>query len=64
MPGELILDQLAGFLVVEPAHPGLSPRFGIGARIFLDLFISGFNGVILSVVGNVPVDSETPVVTL
>jgi len=27
-------------------------------------FISGFNGVVLSVVGDVPVDSETSVVTL
>ena len=34
-----------------------------GASIFLDLFISGFNGVILSVVGDVPIDNEAPVVT-
>jgi hypothetical protein len=35
---ELIIDQLVGFLVVEPAHPGSSPRLDMGARIFLDLF--------------------------
>ena len=35
---ELIIDQLVRFLVVEPAHLGLSPRLGMGARIFLDLF--------------------------
>ena len=36
--GELSLAQLVRFLVVEPAHPDSSPRFGTGARIFLDLF--------------------------
>jgi hypothetical protein len=35
---ELIIDQLVGFLVVEPAHPGSSPRLGTGVRIFLNLF--------------------------
>jgi hypothetical protein len=35
---ELSVAQLVGFLVVKPAHPGLSPRLDIGARIFLDLF--------------------------
>jgi hypothetical protein len=44
---------------MEPAHPSLNPRLGTGARIFLDLF----NGAMFSVVGDVPVDSETPVVT-
>jgi hypothetical protein len=34
----LIIDQLVGFLVVEPAHSGLSPRFGTCAHISLDLF--------------------------
>jgi hypothetical protein len=33
----------------------------MSVRIFL--FIPGFNGAILSVVGNVPVNSETPMVT-
>jgi hypothetical protein len=37
--GELSLAQLVRFLVVELAHPGSSPQFGIGARIFLDLFL-------------------------
>jgi hypothetical protein len=58
---ELSVDQLVGFLVVEPTHPGLNSRFNTGARIFLDF--SGFNDTILSVVGDVPVDSEMPVVT-
>jgi hypothetical protein len=35
---ELIIDQLVGFLVVEPVHPGSSLRLGMGAHIFLDLF--------------------------
>jgi hypothetical protein len=55
--GELSVAQLVGFLVVEPTHPGLSPRLDTGARIF-PRFILGFNGAILSVVGDVPVDSE------
>jgi hypothetical protein len=37
--GQLSLAQLVRFLVVEPAHPSSSPRFGMGARIFLDLFL-------------------------
>jgi hypothetical protein len=51
--GELIIDLLVGFLVAEPVHPGSSPRLGTGARIFLDLFISRFNGVMLSMVDDV-----------
>jgi ACT domain-containing protein len=47
--------------VVELAHLDLSPRLGTGARIFLD--ISEFNGVVLSVVGDIPVDSEAHAVT-
>jgi hypothetical protein len=35
---ELIIDQLVAFLVVEHAHPGLSPQLATAARIFLDLF--------------------------
>ena len=35
---ELIIDQLVRSLVVEPTHPGSSPRLGTGARTFLDLF--------------------------
>lgn len=46
------------FLVVEPAHLGLNPRFGTRARIFLDL-----TGVILSMVGDVPVDGGAHMVT-
>ena len=38
---ELSLAQLVWFLVVEPAHPGSSPRLGMDARIFLDF--PGFN---------------------
>jgi hypothetical protein len=35
----------------------------MSAHIFLDLFISGFNYVTLSVVSDVPVDSDASVVT-
>jgi len=35
---ELSVAQPVGFLVVEPTHPGLSPRLDTGVRIFLDLF--------------------------
>jgi hypothetical protein len=39
------------FLVVEPTHPGSNLRFNVGvAYLWL---------IILSVVGDVPVDSET-----
>ena len=36
--GELIIDQLVRSLVVEPTHPNSSPRLGMGARTFLNLF--------------------------
>ena len=49
-------------LVVEPAHPGSSPRLGMGVCIYLDLF-QDLSGAMLSVVGDVPVNSEAPVVT-
>jgi hypothetical protein len=45
---------VVSFLVVEPAHTS--------TRIFLN-FISGFNGTILLVVNDIPVGSDTPVVT-
>jgi hypothetical protein len=60
---ELIIDQLVRFLMVEPVHPGSSPRLGTGARIFLNLFQDLTALYMLSVVGDVPVDSETPVIT-
>jgi hypothetical protein len=60
--GELIIDQLVGFFVVEPIYTSLSPRLGTGARIFSG-FILGFNGAMLSVAGNILVNCETPVVT-
>jgi hypothetical protein len=43
------------FLVVEPTHPVSNPRFGMGVP-YLWL-------IILSVVGDVPVDSKTFLVT-
>jgi hypothetical protein len=58
----LIIDQLVRFLVVELVHPGSSPRLDTDVRIFLNLFL-GFNGAMLSVVGDVPVDNEVSVVT-
>jgi hypothetical protein len=51
------VNQLVGFLMVEPAHPGLSHRLGMSTCIFLDLFIIGFNDDMLSMVGDVPLDS-------
>jgi hypothetical protein len=48
--------------VVEPTHQGLSPRLG-SALIFLDLF-QDLTDTILSVVGDVSIDNEVPVVTL
>ena len=33
---KLSVAQLVRFLVVEPAHPDSNPRFGTGARIFLN----------------------------
>jgi len=35
---ELIGDQLVKILVVKPLYPDLSPRLGMSAHIFLDLF--------------------------
>jgi hypothetical protein len=43
------------FLVVEPTHPGSNPRFGMGVS-YLQL-------IILSVVCDVPVDSNALLVT-
>ena len=37
---ELIINQLVRFLVVEPAHPGSSPRLGTGARIRVFIRVS------------------------
>jgi len=54
--------QPIGFSVVEPYRLSSSAQLNTSdARIFLNLFISGFNSVILLVVDEVPVDSETPV---
>jgi hypothetical protein len=50
------------FLVVELVYQGLSPRLGIDTCIFLNLF-RDLTDDILSVVGDVPVDSETLMVT-
>lgn len=47
---------------MESAHPGSSPRLDAGARIFSG-FILGFNRVMLSIVGDMLVYSETPMVT-
>ena len=48
--------------MVEPAHQGSSPRLGTGAHIiFLGLF-QDLTCAILSVVGDVPLDSEAPMV--
>ena len=51
------------FCVVEPAHLCSSPRLDMGARIYLKLF-QDLTGDVISVVRDVPVNSEAPVVTL
>jgi hypothetical protein len=48
--------------VVELAHVDSSPQLGPSARIFLNLF-QDLTALCFSVVGDVPVDSEVPVVT-
>ena len=65
MSNEIKLDcvsQVVEFLEVEPTHPGSSLRLDMGARIFFG-FIPRFSGTIHSVVSDVPVYSETSVVT-
>ena len=49
--------QLLRFLVVETVHQGSISRLGSSAPIFLDLF-QDLTSVILSVVDDVPIDSE------
>jgi hypothetical protein len=36
--GEPIINQLVEFFVVDPVHPGSSPRLGMSACIFLGYF--------------------------
>lgn len=48
--------------MVEPVHPDLRSRFNIDTRIFLNLF-QDLTGVILLLVGNVPIESDAPVMT-
>jgi hypothetical protein len=57
------LDVMAGFSVVESAHPGSSSRFGMGVCIYLDLF-QDYSCAILSLVDNLAVNSETPEVLI
>jgi hypothetical protein len=54
---------MAGFLVVDLAHSDLSPTFGMNV-LHLPEFILELSDAILLVVGDVFVNSETPVVTL
>ena len=53
---------MVGFCVVEPTYPGSSSRLDTGAHIFLNLF-QDLTVLFFSVVGDVSVDSEAPVVT-
>lgn len=50
------------FLVVEPVHP--DQVYDLTWLLVFFRFILKFNGVMLSVVGIVPIDNEAPVVTL
>ena len=59
---ELVIDRLVGFLVVEPVHLGSKSSTWHGCSYFPG-FIPGFNSTMLSVVGDVSVDSKAPVVT-
>jgi len=54
----LSVVQLVRFLVVESVHQSSSPQRSIGACIFLNLF-QDLTGATLSVVSDVPIDSET-----
>jgi len=56
---KLMIDQLVRLRVVEPAHPGKSSTWH-GCSYFFG-FIPWFNGAMLLVVGDVPIDSEAPV---
>lgn len=56
---ELSVAQLVKFLVVNSAHQSSSPWLDAGALIFLDLILD-LTGAILSVVGDMPADGETP----
>ena len=58
---ELSVAQLVGLLVAEPAYPGSSPRHTWVLTFFW--IYSRINDAILSVVGDVPIDSDAPVVT-
>jgi hypothetical protein len=52
---------VVGFRVVEPAHPSSSYRLGMGVFIYQDLF-QDFPDANFSLVGDVPINSETYVV--
>ena len=61
---ELILDQLVGWAPCGgTCSPGFKSSIWHGCLYFPG-FILGFNGAMLLVVDDVPVDSEAPVVTL
>jgi len=56
----MIIDQLVGFLVVELTHWVQILNL---TRSYFSEFIPRFNGTIILVVGDVPVNSEMSVVT-
>jgi hypothetical protein len=56
------LALMVRFPVVEPAHPGSSPILGMDVCIYLDLF-QDYPVLFFSVVSDVPVNNEAPVVT-
>jgi hypothetical protein len=61
---ELIIDQLVRFLVsCGGTCSSVFKSSTWHVCSYFPEFISGFNGVMLSVVGDVLVDSEAPVVT-
>ena len=59
---ELSCALVVRFRMVEPAHSSSSPKLGMGARIYLKLF-QDLTGDVLSVIRDVPVNSEASVVT-
>jgi hypothetical protein len=60
--GKQSLALVIRSLVVEPTHPGSMLRLGMGVCIYLDIF-QYLTGAMLSVVGDVSVNSEASVVT-
>lgn len=60
---QMSVAQLVRFVVVKHTSIWVCPRLDMCVCVFLDLFQNRFSGTILPLVGDVPVDSETHVMT-